>query len=181
MTVAEPRSFVYRRLADHDRGEFLSDRSLAPRCGYKGRDALAWLARIGITVPDANNRAVRQNDALVCRLADGEAMILSGGDVAERLAAAWADQRPDGCYPVPRADSHAWFRLAGRDPAAVLARLASVDFRPASFDDLAIAQTFVARVAAVVVRDGDAFDILADSASALYLWDCILDALGENP
>ena len=102
-------------------------------------------------------------------------------DLAERLAAIWADQRPDGCYPVPRAESHAWFRLAGKDPAAVLARLASVDFRPVGFDDLAIAQTFVARVAAVVVRDGDAYDILADSASALYLWDCILEALGENP
>ena len=72
---------------------------------------------------------------------------------------------------------------AHRDAAAMLAKLSGVDFRPRRFDDLEIAQTFVARLAAIVVRDDMggtlAYNLLADSASALYLWDCIVEAMVE--
>ncbi len=181
------RSFVYRRLAGRgaetgDAGVVLCDSSLAPRCGFKGRAALDWLRSSDIAVPEANNRALRLGDGLVCRLAANEAMILAT-DVIGRLDEAWDRDKPGGCYPMPRADSHAWFRIAGRDAARMMAKLSGVDFRPRRFDDLEIAQTFVARLAAIVVRDDRggtlAYNLLADSASALYLWDCIVEAMVE--
>ncbi len=67
--------------------------------------------------------------------------------------------------------------------ARMLAKLCGVDLRPRSFDDLEIAQTIVARLSAIVVRDdiGEtlAYHLLADSASALYLWDCVVEAMAE--
>ncbi len=181
------RSFVYRRLAGRgaapgDAGVVLRHSSLAPRLGFKGRAALDWLRGNDIAVPEVNTRALRLGGGLVCRLAPNEAMILAT-DAIDRLDAAWDRDRPAGCYPVPRADSHAWFKVAGRDAAAMLAKLSGVDFRPHRFDDLEIAQTFVARLAAIVVRDDIggtlAYNLLADSASALYLWDCVVEAMAE--
>ncbi len=199
-TVLARRSFVYRRLAERGAtfdadgqalrtdqetgraGVVLCDLSLAPRGGFKGRNALDWLRGNGIVVPEANNRALRLGGSLICRLAPTEAMILAT-DVVGRLDAAWARQTPVGCYPVPRADSHAWFRVAGRDAAPMMAKLSGVDLRAHRFDDLEIAQTFVARLPASVVRDDIggtlAYNLLADSASALYLWDCVVEAMAE--
>ncbi len=196
------RSFVYRRLVERGvsfdasgntvrtgedaahAGMVLGDLSLAPRCGFKGRHALDWLRGQEVTVSDDNNRATRLGDAgLTCRLADNEALILSDAGAVDRLDAACARETPGGCYTMPRADSHAWFRIAGRDGARMLAKLCGVDLRPRSFNDLEIAQTIVARLSAIVVRDDIgatlAYHLLADSASALYLWDCVVEAMAE--
>ena len=58
-----------------------------------------------------------------------------------------------------------------------------VDLTPDRFPTGQIAQTSVARLSAIVIRhDIDssvAFFVLADSASAEYLWDCFLDAMNE--
>ena len=196
------RGFVYRRLVERgatfdtsghavrtagDAAQadvVLCDLSLAPRCGFKGRDALGWLSGRGIVVPEENNRAARLGDSgLSCRLAPTEALILADAGVVDRLETACARETPDGCYAMPRAESHAWFRIAGRDAAPMLAKLCGVDLRPHRFDDLEIAQTIVARISAIVVRDDIggtlAYNLLADSASALYLWDCIVEAMAE--
>lgn len=102
------------------------------------------------------------------------------------------DQIPaDGeaaCYPVPRRDSHAWFMIVGDDAARMFAKLCGVDLSPGSFAEGQVAQTSVARLSAIVIRNDMirndvrprlAFSILADSASAEYLWDCLLDAMAE--
>ncbi len=196
------RGFVYRRLVEcgasfdgsgnavrigQDAGHagvVLCENSLAPRCGFKGRNSLDWLRDRGVLVPDRNNRATRLGDGgLTCRLAPTEALILADGVVVDRFEVARAREKPDGCYAMPRADSHAWFKIAGRDAARMLAKLCGVDLRPHRFDDLEIAQTIVARLSAIVVRDdiGEtlAYHLLADSASALYLWDCLVEAMAE--
>ena len=207
MTVNDPatlprRSFVYRRLVecgasfdasgrafgtDQDAahaGVVLCDHSLTPRSGFKGRRSLDWLRVHDIPVPDENNRATRQGETgLICRLAPGEALILADEAVVDRLEAACAQEKPGGCFAMPRADSHAWFRIAGREAARMLAKVCGVDLRPDRFENLEIAQTVVARLSAIVVRDdiGDllAYHLLADSASALYLWDCLVEAMAE--
>ncbi len=196
------RGFVYRRLVERGAsfdasghavrigedaahaGVVLCENSLAPRCGFKGRNSLDWLRERGVLVPDGNNRATRLGDVgLTCRLAPTEVLILADGDVVDRLEAARARETPNSCYAMPRADSHAWFKIAGRDAARMLAKLCGVDLRPHRFDDLEIAQTIVARLSAIVVR-GDigetlAYHLLADSAGALYLWDCLVEAMAE--
>ena len=103
------------------------------------------------------------------------------GQQAVRGTAALADA--SGFYPVPRQDTHAWLLLLGRQVPALLSKVCAIDFRPDRFADLAIAQTMVARVGAVVLRcdigGALAFHVLADTASTLYLWTTLLQAAGE--
>lgn len=171
----------------------LADLSPLARAGFKGAGTVAWLEAQGVTVPAESNRAARQaGGALAVRLAPAEVLILgdkndAGEGLPGRLERAWAGEslppeRPRG-YPVPRRDSHAWFLVTGERAAAMFAKLCAVDLRPDRFPDLAVAQTSVARLSAIVVRcdreSGPAFHLLADSASAEYLWDCLVDAMAE--
>jgi sarcosine oxidase subunit gamma len=174
----------------------LADLSPLPRAGFKGLGTADWLAGQGIVVPADSNRAARQaNGPLAARLAPGELLILGGLDGAAapvaRLEAAWRaepvpPQAPRG-FPVPRADSHAWFLLSGACAPAAFAKLCGVDLRAQRFADLAIAQTQIARLSGIIVRDDLrgpdgailTYHLLADSASAEYLWDCLLDAMVE--
>ncbi|MGF1611028.1 MAG: hypothetical protein ACFCUQ_16610 [Kiloniellales bacterium] len=190
---AEGEAVVARRLG-------LADLSPLPRSGFKGAGTADWLAGQGIVVPADSNRAARQADGLLAaRLAPGELLLLGGldGEAApvSRLEAAWRAEpipppRPRG-FPVPRADSHAWFLLSGACAPVTFAKLCGVDLRVHKFPDLAIAQTQIARISGIVIRDDLtgppevqggatlAYHLLADSASAGYLWDCLLDAMDE--
>jgi sarcosine oxidase subunit gamma len=170
----------------------LADLSSLPRCGFKGAGTAEWLAGQGLEVPSESNRAARQpGGELAARLAPGEVLILGDlagpGGLPERLEAAWKSaalpaETPRG-FPVPRQNSHAWFLVSGGQAAAMLAKLCGVDLRPAKFPNLSIAQTSLARLSAIVVRDDRAstlaYHLLADSASAAYLWDCLVDAMAE--
>jgi sarcosine oxidase, subunit gamma len=201
------RSPVYRRLADaqmtfvsigdaglgecfngaNDANLRLMDLSVVPRWGLKGRGVSAWLARQGATIPATDNRAELQQDgSLIARLSPAEVLILSAIAGVSNLSHAigrMAQSGEDVCYPVPRRDSHCWFVVCGEDSAKMLAKLCGVDLVPARFSAGQIAQTSVARLSAIVIRQDIgsslAFSVLADSASAEYLWDCFLDAMIE--
>jgi sarcosine oxidase, subunit gamma len=164
------------------------DLSLHPRAGYKGRGTPEWLEGQGLHLPEPN-RAARQGDGtLAVRLAPREVLLLapwSGarGGLIGRLGAAWCEGRdaPRG-YPVPRADSHFWLLLTGQRVPALLAKLCGVDFRPERFAPLQVAQTQAVRLSVIIVRDESdlpAWHLLADSASADYVWTCLADAMQE--
>jgi sarcosine oxidase subunit gamma len=199
------RSFVYPRLvaagatfadlgdaaiaASYPRAEppplGLIDLSPLPRTGIKGPAALAWLRDQGWPVPEADNQAVASDTgAQVLRLGPREVVVLAalGGD-AESVRTLQGAIPGGGAWAVPRRDSHAWFALEGEPASDCLAKLCGVDLRPAHFPPGAIAQTSVARITAVVCRDtsaaGSTFHLLADSASALWFWDTLLDAMAE--
>ncbi len=167
----------------------LVDLSPLPRIGFKGAGTAEWLAVQGVAVPDDSNRARRQADgALAARLAPSEVLLLGDldgtGALTGRLAQAWAaGELPPRGYPVPRQDSHAWFLVTGAQAAAMFAKLCAVDLRPAKFALGRIAQTMLAEASAIVVRDdrggGPAYHLLANSAAAEYLWDCLTDAMAE--
>jgi sarcosine oxidase subunit gamma len=166
----------------------MCDLSPLPRIGFKGRGTIAAMQGSGVAVETKPNRAFRQPDGGLCLvLAPGEVMILSGlsGDDAlvQRLRTGWSIDDPADTYFVPRASTHAWFRVTGALAPACFAKICGVDLRPHRFPDLSIAQTSVAKLTGIVVRDdlGGAlgFHLLADSASAVYLWDCLVDAMAE--
>jgi sarcosine oxidase subunit gamma len=170
----------------------LVDLSPLPRTGFKGPGALAWLGQQKTPAPDTDNTAgVLDDGTLVARLAPSEALLL-GDPLGEAAAIARLDgKEADGfaaeAYRVPRRDTNAWFRLTGRQAAACMAKLCGVDLRADSFADLAVAQTQVARLSAIVIRQDltggrtavPAFHLLFDSASAEYLWDVLVDAMAE--
>jgi sarcosine oxidase subunit gamma len=58
-----------------------------------------------------------------------------------------------------------------------------VDLRPHKFQPGQIAQTSLAKMSGIVIRDDrgaiPAFHLLADVASAEYLWGAVLDAMSE--
>lgn len=168
----------------------LVDLCLVPRSGFKGRGTPEWLQAQGVTLTEPNRAARQADGTLAVRLAPREVLLLApwsgaAADLIHRLDRAWPGGRegaePRG-YPVPRADSHCWFLLAGRDGPATLAKLCGVDLRTDRFAPLQVAQTQAARISVVIVRDDSdppAWHLLADSASADYLWSCLTDAMQE--
>lgn len=170
----------------------LADLSPLPRIGVKGAGTADWLAGQGIKVPDDSNRAIRQaNGVLAARLAPAELFLLGGlsgerGPI-EAIEAAW---RAEGLPPasprgflVPRQHSHFRFLVTGDSAALMFAKLCGVDLRPAKFADGRIAQTSLARMNGMIIRDDQggtlAYHVLGDGASGEYLWDCLLDAMAE--
>jgi sarcosine oxidase subunit gamma len=181
MRLAGEDPAVARQLA-------LCDLSPLPRLGFKGARTLAWLRAQGVALDERANQAFAQPGGGLCAvLAPGEALLLaplSGRDAAiERLAATWSIAGAEACYPVPRQDSHFWFLVSGRQAPAMFAKICGVDLRPGKFADLGIAQTSVARGNCVVLRADRggtlAYHLLGDSASAEYMWDCVIDAMAE--
>jgi len=174
----------------------LADISMLPHSGFKGAGVVEWLRGQGVEVSEEPNWAPRQTGGgLAVRQAAAEVMILgdlSGdGGWPERLKQAWwaepvPPQRPRG-FPMPRDETHAWLAVTGEHAAAMFAKLCGVDLRAQSFPQGRVAQTSIARLNGVIVRDdrGDDRDaapfyhLLADCAAAEYLWDCLLDAMAE--
>jgi len=196
--MTTPASFLQSPIASlpsQELGDALStvDLSLVTRSGAKGADMPAWAAAAGLPLPELSNRAVRHPaGGIVARLSPGEVLLLGDPLCADSSwitsAKAHLGRGQGLCFPLPRADSHAWFGVVGEHAPAMFAKVCSVDLRPQSFADLHIAQTSVARVNAIVIRDDQSFKdkcdfpcyhVLADWASARSLWDYLLDAMAE--
>lgn len=169
----------------------LVDLSLLPRSGFKGRGTPEWLEGQGVNLAAPNCAARQADGTLAVRLAPREVLLLapwsrSGGSLIERLDQDWPQGRevadaPRG-YPVPRAESHFWFLLTGRHVPAMLAKLCGIDFRTDRFGPLHVAQTQAVRLSVIIIRDDTplpAWHLLADSASADYVWTCLVDAMQE--
>ena len=200
------RSFVYRKLSAASFTEvagsamatdFANGRSQALRCGlldlstlprtaYRGINAPGHLQGAGLPVPPQPNRAgVSAAGELVLRLSQKEFWVLAAledqgaGIDALRLR----DLPQSGCYPLYCQDSHAWFALTGAHLPEILAKVCGVDLRAAAFPTGSIAQTSLGRINAIVIHHEinaiPCFHLLCDSAAAEYLWECLLDAMGE--
>ncbi len=166
----------------------LVDLSTLPRVGFKGPGAPDWLDQQGAQLPDSPNQAVRQqDDSLIARLSDYELLILADLNLNSTLPAIlqdrWSLASANKTYSVPRSDSHCWFALTGADAAMALSKVCGVDLRTHKFADQTIAQTSLARVNAIILRNDLAktpcFFLLSDVSSAQYLWHAILDAMVE--
>lgn len=166
----------------------LADLSPLPRLGFKGREVLSDMNRKGLALDFRPNCAFRQKDgALAAVLAMTEVLLLSplsgAAPVLAKLEQGWSIDHADGAYLVPRKDSHFWFMITGQHAPAMFAKICAVDLRRAAFENLAIAQTSAARSNVIIIRDDQgetpAYHLLGDSASAGYMWDCLLDAMAE--
>jgi sarcosine oxidase subunit gamma len=166
----------------------ITDLSPLPRLGFKGRETIPGMQKRGITVEATPNRCFRQTDGSLCLvLAASEVILLSplGGDGGkfQDLHDSWRLDDGERTYPMLRRDSQAWLVVTGAKAPEMLAKICGIDFRLNKFPDLSIAQTSVAKISAIVTRadlgSTPAFHILADSASALYFFDCLIDAAQE--
>jgi sarcosine oxidase subunit gamma len=170
----------------------LADLSVLPRTGFKGTGTVEWLTSQGLKIGADSNIAYRQSSGeLAARLAPTEIFLVDDLAASGRLitqlngAWAWTAERPRKLigYPMPRAESHAWFAVTGEKSAAMFAKICGVDLRPQHFAVGRIAQTSLAKMSGIIIRADlghtPAYYILADSASAEYLWGCLMDAMEE--
>lgn len=167
----------------------LADLSVLPHAGFKGKGTVEWLTAQGLEIgPDSNKAYAQSGGELAARLAPTEIFLLDSlagtGTLMQRLNGAWqwteAAPRPALGYPVPRQDSHGWFMLAGDFAPAMFAKICGVDLRRDRFAQGSIAQTSVAKMSTIIIRadrgNNAAYHVLADIASAEYLWSCLMDA-----
>lgn len=174
----EPKSPVL--FSANDNHTSLIDFSLQSRMGIRGKNAVAQVEKIAISVPEKPNSLTETDEHILVRLINNEFWLLSKSDsqVSSTL------ETGSGAYPVLCQDSHAWFVLNTHDNAAVLAKLCSVDLRPANFVEGAVAQTVVAGVNAIILHhhygQQAVFSILCDRSVAQYLWDVLNDVLNHD-
>jgi sarcosine oxidase subunit gamma len=170
----------------------IADLSVLARTGFKGAGTVEWLTSQGLAIgPDSNRAYPQTGGELAARLAPTEVFLIDSlagtGDLIHRLNAAWGwgSDKPRRLigYPMPRSESHAWFMITGERAPTMFAKICGVDLRPHRFAAGAIAQTSVAKMSATVICADlgavPAFHLLADSASAEYLWLCLCDAMAE--
>ena len=170
----------------------LADLSPLPRTGFKGSGAVEWLQAQGLEIGAESNRGYRQPGGEVAlRLAPTEIFLIDSlagsGALIERLNQAWSwgSEKPRKLigYPMPRADSHAWFALSGRAAPEMFAKICGIDLRLDKFESGRIAQTSIAKMSGIILRQDQGatplFHLLADSASADYLWEALRDAMAE--
>lgn len=170
----------------------LADLSPLPRTGFKGTGAVEWLTGQGLSIGPESNMSYRQSDgSLAARLAPTEIFLVDSlrgeARLIDRLDGTWSwgAERPRRLigYPMPRAESHCWFMVPGLHAPAMFAKICGVDLRPHRFRQGQIAQTSVAKISAIVIRDDlgalPAYHLLTDSASAEYLWHGVVDAMAE--
>lgn len=165
----------------------LADLSPLPRTGFKGRATPEFLSQQGIEIGEASNRAYPcGRNSCVVRLAPTEVLILGSRDGDDDLYAcleeAWSADTAN-VFHVPRRDGTFWFAVTGSEAPAMLAKLCGVDLRPGRFANRAVAQTLVARINAIVIRDDIndvlSYHVLGDVASAGSMWSYITDAMTE--
>lgn len=166
----------------------LADLSTVPRVGFRGLGASVWLEQQGARLPDSPNQAKRQEDgSLLGRLSAIEFLILSdpisNSTLPEILQDRWSLNSTKRVYSLPRSDSHCWLALTGDRAPATFAKICGVDLRTDKFAEFAIAQTSLARINTIILRNDLAktpcFFILSDVSSAEYLWGVMLDAMVE--
>jgi len=170
----------------------LAELSLLPRTGFKGRGTVEWLTGQGLKIGPDSNKAFRQsNGAWALRLAPTEILLIDAlggsGQLINQLNGAWkwGEQAPRQAqgYPMPRQDSHCWLMVTGTRAPEMFAKVCGVDLRPGKFAQGAIAQTSMAKMSAIIARADLgrtlAYNVLADIASAEYLFGCLEDAMAE--
>jgi sarcosine oxidase, subunit gamma len=164
----------------------IADLAALPRAGYKGWDMATWATGQGLDLPEPNRARAQADGTLALRLSNGELVLLSGDDAGsatiDKLAGAWT---MDGavCFPVPRSDTNTRFAITGARVPEMMAKMCGIDLRPHRFENHQIAQTSVARMNAILIRNDRgttyALDMVLDSASAVYMWECLSDAMTE--
>jgi len=170
----------------------LADLSVLPRTGFKGVGTVDWLTAQGLAIGSDSNIAYRQSGGeWAARLAPNEIFLIDGlagsGALINRVNQAWnwGSEKPRKTigYPTPRQDSHAWFMVTGRSAPDMFAKICGVDLRLHKFAVGQVAQTSLAKMSGIIIRTDlgqvAGYQLLADIASADYLWSAVQDAMQE--
>jgi sarcosine oxidase subunit gamma len=169
----------------------LCDLSYIQRIGFKGSSAPDWLLEQKIVIPhDINSARLVNNDYLVARLGAYDILILghieNKTNIKQKLEQKWCEDysSDNNCgYIMPKQDSHACFYVCGAHASEMFSTLCAVDLRTNKFENLMIAQTFLAKITATIIRydigSTPGYYVLVENVSSEYCWDAIYDAMQE--
>ena len=166
----------------------LADLTTLPRTGFKGIDAINWVRSQNFSIKEENNKAyMQENGLLIARLADTEVLVLNNlweaNDQCALLESKFNQEHPTRCYSVPRKDASAWLLITGEHVSEMFAKICGVDLRLEKFSNCSIAQTSIARINGIIIRNDinstPAFHLIFDSASTDYMWTCLKDSFTE--
>ncbi|MFT5483175.1 MAG: sarcosine oxidase subunit gamma [Halieaceae bacterium] len=167
----------------------LVDLSTLNRVGFKGPDSLRWIQHRGLVIPDQPNQSCLQgNGSLITRLSHEELLILDNPaskvpDLEQLQLREPGNHELSQVYRLPRRDSHCWFWVLGIHAPTMFSKVCGIDLRLQKFLNGSIAQTSLARLNAIIIRNDagllPGFFVLSDLTSAEFLWTCLLDAMEE--
>ena len=134
---------------------------------------------IGAALPTDRNTVVRSGDTLALWLGPDEWLILGPVD-AETALCDRIRSAVDGHHAavVDVTDNSTVLQVIGPKAADVIAKACPIDLHPRSFEDNAVAQTYLAHVDVTIWRtaDGDGFCLLLRRSFADHLWRWLIDA-----
>jgi sarcosine oxidase subunit gamma len=170
----------------------LCDLIFLQRIGFKGPGTCKWLENNNISIPAKVNTSLFTNEGcIIARLGENDVLILDNlhtqTNLPNTLEQQWLkdySEKHEACgFIMPRQDTHACFSITGNDSAKMFAKLCAVDLRSSKFDNQMIAQTSLARLSVIIIRQDlnqhINFLVLVESASAEYCWDSLVDAMQE--
>ena len=153
----------------------LHDQSANGKLDLKGREIEALLAG-----------AAQENELSVLRLRPDHALLLTPPGRQERVADGLLralSQAPRCAHLTDVTSALSALALVGPLAVEVLCTLTSLDLRPRAFLDGACAETAVAKIQSIVIRQDwgrlPAYCLLLDRASAEYAWEAVRRA-GES-
>ncbi len=170
----------------------LSDLSYIQRIGFKGFGTCDWLIKNNIQIPANINTSFNDsNGCVIARLGSNDILILDNikheTNVPSTLEDTWHQdftQSTEACgFIMPRQESHACFSISGIFTPDMFSKLCAIDLRTNKFGNNMVAQTSLARISAIIIRNDlnalTNYLVLVESASAEYCWDCVLEAMQE--
>lgn len=164
----------------------MHDATVFSRVGFRGKGVEGFLVSQGLPIPHKPNQSeLSESGALILRLSMSEFWIIDTDNSHYALIQALelASQGVSGVYRLYCQHSHSLFLVKGNELPKMFAKVCGVDLSNSAFIVAYIAQTSVARVNAIVVRQilngEEVFLLLSDLASSQFLWDAIDDARAE--
>jgi sarcosine oxidase, subunit gamma len=132
--------------------------------GIKGKDAAAWLAAQGISLPAQPNTRSICGENRILRLGRFEYMV--EGPAADALRLAWENQPGRGAFLVPRYD--AVFALDNTRGRNALMEICAMDTAPEVIGD-AVLMTLAAGISITLVFEQNLYRLWCDATYGDYM------------
>ena len=166
-----------------------ADLNALPRCGFKSEGAPEWLARQGIVIPDAANKAARQKSGGLCLRLGATDMLVAGSPLGDddgpsALLLRWSTETVAlRGWDAHREEGFSWFVLTGEHAPELLSRRCSVNLHPEAFANLSVSQTTAFGMGGVIARADIsrtlAYHMFFDIASSDHLIEVVQEDMEE--
>lgn len=129
----------------------------------------------GVKMPGPGQANCESSDSGMCWMSPDEVLVLCPyGDVAANVDTLTKALAKTHALVVDVSDARAMFHLSGAGAREVMAKLAPVDMRPASFTPGSFRRTRMAQVpAAFWMQKNEAFNIICFRSNAQYMFDLL--------